>query len=204
MEKIGVTEAESFEALTETTDLGSIHEAWKARASKRRRSLVPWQRGEKLREEHEADSGPLWDQIDEGLDVSKWVQKPSVQEHPEPSRKAEYQQKFYYAHYGQDRRNPIAMMTLEQRDAKDIDGRVRKGKHWYLRWLVGHPDKGGGGSALIRQAIVDARGGPIYVESSPSGVGFYQGKGFQLIDPIGSEKEGKPWGYYSPLMVHQN
>gem|GEM_PF-6439742 len=202
-QEIGVDKAESFAALAKATDLSSISKAWKERNKKRRRSLGPWEVKEELRTEYDADSSPLWDQIDEGVDVSKWIGESGSHDHLQQGEKQKkYEQRFYYAYYGQDKKKPIAQMTLEQRDSKDIDSRVPRGQHWYLRWLVGHPDKGGGGSALVQQAIQDTEGKPIYVESSPSGVSFYTGKGFKLIDKEGSKKDGQPWGYYSPLMVY--
>ena len=59
----------------------------------------------------------------------------------------------------------------------------------YIRWLVGHPEKRGGGDAVIKEAIKRFKGSIKYkklkVESAYSAVGWYKKQGFEVEEAKG-------------------
>ncbi|MBD2442708.1 DUF4157 domain-containing protein [Dolichospermum sp. FACHB-1091] len=128
----------------------------------------------KPKEEYEC-SGADWNINDEGADVSRDLLKPEYR-----SADPEYEQKIFIAYIPGDF-DPIAVMIVEMRKE---DKQSPNLTHRYIRWLLGHPKKKGGGSALVRTAkeiaTHDAQG-ELRVDSAKSAESWYQKQGFQTL-----------------------
>jgi hypothetical protein len=212
--------------------LEELKEAWGKRERRRKMSTDPWNEGEQLRWDNKgehpeidenrgelpADTGPHWDQIKEGVDVSEEIldkenhkniylegEAEAAVLEGEAEAAVSYQQFFYKAHVeGEENQKAIGVMTVEERKGQDVDEGVEEAKVLYIRWLAGNPEYGGVGIALVKEAIKvlqDGEVGTMYVNSAPSAVQWYIKMGFSLVDEMGSpDSNSKKWGYYSPLM----
>lgn len=90
---------------------------------------------------------------------------------------------------------PIALMVLEERrelpnDLKPDD------PHLYIRWLVGSPERRGGGVALVEYAKIVSRlqglEKAVSVESAKSAVKWYEDQGYTQVAPSTHEHPDKP------------
>ena len=162
--------------------LGVVNEAWTTASLKRRRSIGQVKKKEEIEEYNEThqfdddfdeiSSGWNWDAFDEGPDVSGNMLI-AAKRAPFPGVKKQWTIRAYYA--GEN--EPIAYLILEERDDHD------HGHHLYVRWLIGHPDKGGGGSAVIEEAKEIFKGQAVekmFVDSAYSAVKWYQKMGFGI------------------------
>ena len=161
--------------------IGAIHLAWQAAASKRRRSTARVTMdfaGEKTEDGNEITSGWNWDKHDEGTNVSGDMKDSKELEKFEEVS----EQHVLSAHYDKAHdEQPIAYMVLEVRTDEES-------QFMYIRWLIGHPEKGGGGSKLVNEAIARFKRSPRFVselrvDSAFSAVGWYESLGFQKVDP---------------------
>ncbi len=161
----------------------------------------------KAKEDNEC-SGPGWNIKDEGADVALDLSdperpgnvKPIDAAFPEDSsedhsgddedekgkRKVKKRddtpryQKIFTARYA-DEDDTIAVMILERRKEDDRQPNLQ---HLYIRWLVGHPTKQGGGSKLVEKAKQIARdhfNSELRVDSAKSAVSWYQKQGFAKL-----------------------
>ncbi|MGZ5056486.1 MAG: eCIS core domain-containing protein [Methylobacter sp.] len=180
-------------------NLSGFHLAWQQAAAKRRRSIgrVNMAFAGKLTDEHdEITSGWNWDKYDEGQNVSGDMKNSKEREVFEGVK----EQHTLSANYsGGEAPEPIAYMVLEKRDYGD-------GPFMYIRWLIAHPEKGGGGSALIKSAISSFNSQDecteLRVESAFSAVGWYESMGFQKVDPEKSAVK-KGVGYADTELVYR-
>lgn len=131
-------------------------------------------------------SDPHWGLIDEGADVAKRLQIPDERE-PGPLTRDDEPgySRLFIAHYQGDL-TPIAIMQLEMRlEHKGLDV-----PQLYIRWLLGHPHKPGGGSSLVAHAKVEAikeAEGRLRVDSAMAAETWYIKQGFQTV--YGAEHE---------------
>jgi len=154
--------------------LSGINEAWKGAKDKRRRSIGLKVINE-VDEEQGLSSGWNWDQFDEGVNVSGDMMEEDYRKPISESQK----QWTLRAMYENEPGIPIAYMILEERNDES-------GEHLYLRWLIAHPNKGGGGGELMKAAKEILQKGnytEVRVESAYSAVSWYQSMGFEIIEP---------------------
>jgi N-acetylglutamate synthase-like GNAT family acetyltransferase len=111
-----------------------------------------------------------------------------------------YEQHVLSAHYDEAHdEQPIAYMVLEVRTYEDS-------KFMYIRWLIGHPEKGGGGSQLVNEAIARFKKSglsELRVDSAFSAVGWYESLGFQKVVPEKSVAK-KGVGYADTELVYRS
>lgn len=182
------------------SNLDKINDAWKKSARNRRRSI-----GQKVGtlgsigeyndqlDEFAEDYTPLtsgwnWDPYDEGINVSGDMLD---QDDRTPINHATKTQKQWVVRaFYEGENEPIAYLILEKRSDKGGPS------YLYVRWLIGHPDKAGGGSKVMEKAIAifnqqrsEKDGAQILlVESAKSAVEWYQNKGFRIIKDTKVEK----------------
>jgi hypothetical protein len=166
-------------------DLEGFHEAWQQAAAKRRRSIGQVNMDFEGRtitdndddEAAEITSGWNWDKYDEGKDVSGYMKDPEERKPLEEDAEQHTLSANYVTEQG---REPIAYMVLEVRD-------YGAGPFMYIRWLIAHPNKGGGGSALVEEAKdrLNKQGKytELRVESAYSAVSWYESLGFEKVIP---------------------
>jgi hypothetical protein len=159
--------------------IGAIHRAWQAAASKRRRSTARVTMdfaGQETEDGNEITSGWNWDKHDEGTNVSGDMKDSKEREKFEEV----HEQHVLSAHYDEAHdEQPIAYMVLEVRTYEGS-------RFMYIRWLIGHPEKGGGGSQLVNEAIERFKNSglsELRVDSAFSAVGWYESLGFQKVVP---------------------
>lgn len=167
-----------------SSNLQEFGEAWKRAAAKRRRSIGRVNEdfeGEEI-DDAEITSGWNWDKYDEGVDVSGYIKDPVERLGFSSSEEKLERQVTVSANYdtGQGL-DPVAYMVLEVR--KGVD----EPPYMYIRWLIAHPEKGGGGSALVEKAkkLFKESGDckELRVDSAYSAVGWYINLGFEPVDP---------------------
>jgi Acetyltransferase (GNAT) domain len=167
-------------------NLQGFEAAWQAAATKRRRSVG------RVNQDYEGQtvdgveitSGWNWDKYDEGVDVSRYIKDPEERLGFSSSDERLERQKTFSANYktGEgSEADPVAYMVLEVRQPADGP------RFMYIRWLLGHPEKGGGGTALVRKAIEEFKAcedcEELRVDSAFSAVKWYESFGFQAVDP---------------------
>lgn len=188
-------------------DLESLHEAWQVAAGKRRRSIGHvntdfeedlyresqeglWTQFGDIDEEFQAGpggdlfltSGWNWDQFDEGENVSESMMNPGDRTGfaGDDSVKLKGQQ-VLSASYESGDGERIAYLVLEKRQDGD------EPPYMYIRWLIGHPNKGGGGAVLMKEAIRQFKAqdecAELRVESAFSAVPWYLNQGFKKVNP---------------------
>lgn len=219
---IEVTEQGPKKEETVSQDLEVIHDAWKTAAHKRRRSIGHvntgfeedfykesregiWKRFGEIDDDFEEGehggldltSGWNWDQFDEGVDVSESIKDTEERTgfKGDGSVKLLAQQVLSA---GYESGEQIAYLVLEKRQDGD------EPPYMYIRWLIGHPNKGGGGAALMREAISQfkAQGEctELRVESAFSAVPWYLSQGFKKVNP-GQNVVAKGVGYADTELV---
>lgn len=137
-------------------------------------------------------SGADWTLAHEGIDVSK-----ELAENPEYTKSCAIKGGIsaqYVAFYaGGD--VPIALMMLETRQELPNDLKPSD-PHMYIRWLVGSPDRRGGGGALVEYAkIVGHLQGlkrAVTVESAAAAVQWYKDQGYTQVAPSTHEHPNHP------------
>jgi len=155
-------------------NLQGIKKAWIDAGRKRRRSVTEVRTKEDIAENEGLTSGWNWDQYDEGVYVAGEMINPTYRGKSKGRR-----QWTLTASYRGEKDGPIAYLIMEERGPEDGEDEGTM----YLRWLVGHPEKGGGGQAVMTQAINIFRGSTctkLKVESAYSAVGWYKKQGFQV------------------------
>jgi GNAT superfamily N-acetyltransferase len=188
--------------------LNQIKDRWVALGQKRRQSVaqLSLSRANDLRpdkSEIEEDledkqelcdiglcSHPNWDQYNEGDDVAGDMQsKDDRIGGNEDEENILYTKHFTFKAYYDGDITPIAIMIIERRGDNLND------PHLYIRWMVAHPEKKGGGSKLLDKAIElldqEADVQVIRLESAASAVGFYAGKGFEIDKPAAHNGDKK-------------
>jgi hypothetical protein len=188
--KIGVAETKDQDHVTE--ELGEIHAAWEKAGRNRRRSIgqVKDDFIDDVVGGTEITSGLNWDQYDEGKDVSENMMDPKTRTGwSSPHTKLMNQYTFRASYDAEEKSEPIAFMVLEVRQdvREDENGEKKEGERYmYIRWLIGHPEKKGGGAALINKAKECFAEHPeckeMIVESALSAVGWYEDMGFEKAD----------------------
>lgn len=205
--KIGLSRHGEKDKEDVSADLAGINEAWRRAAAKRRRSIGRVKMdfdGETTREGDDITSGWNWDKYDEGVNVSADMQKPQERTGFAQMPTAELaEQHVLSANYSE--REPIAYMVLEVRKERDHDDEDFV-SFMYIRWLIAHPEKGGGGSALIKQAVesfnAQSQCTELRVDSAFSAVGWYESMGFEKVDPTKSPVK-KGVGYADTALVYK-
>jgi hypothetical protein len=183
-------------------DLEGFHEAWQRAAAKRRRSIGQVEMDFEGRtitddvERAEITSGWNWDKYDEGEDVSGYMKDPEERKPLEEDAEQHTLSANYVTEQG---REPIAYMVLEVRD-------YGQGPFMYIRWLIAHPNKGGGGSALVEEAKnrLDNQSTctELRVESAYSAVSWYESLGFEKVNP-GKKVVEEGVGYADTELVYR-
>ena len=201
---IGLREHEPEEEETVSADLRGFHDAWQQAAAKRRRSIgrVNMEFADRYTSEDDyITSGWNWDKFDEGLDVSEDIQIPEERTgfEPSPSTTLEAQHVFSANYTSGPKPEPVAYMVLEVRHEGDES-------FMYIRWLIAHPERGGGGSALVRHAIQLLNTQNAYeelrVESAFSAVAWYESFGFKKVNPT-KNVVAKGVGYADTQLVYR-
>ena len=182
-----------------------IYAAWVRLRKKRRMSKGAWEHWEKVRDEKSEESSPSWDQIEEGHDVSK-----SMSNESEWPNYEEFEQKSNQAiirAIDKKTGTPVGIIVIERRATMKFPRyNDNANKKWYLRWLIGHPTLKGAGGLLMARALQHVKenvGSAVWVHSAPSAVGWYAGKGFELLS-METQKgmdDSYETGWDSPLMV---
>ncbi len=173
----------SVETDTAKKAADSIYSAWGESRQKRRMSLGAWTKWETERNVKNKETSPSWDQIEEGFDVSSQLSHSASEEYDNYDTEGTSDQAIFTAYDG---KNPIGIIIIEKRATTNFPlFKDDNDKKWYLRWLVGHPTLKGAGGMLFAEAlkhVQDNNGTGIWVESSPSAVGWYKSKGFALLN----------------------
>jgi len=177
--RIVIREAPSAKAFTEAAEC--FNKEWGAKPAPKRSEKGKYE-----------CSGDDWTQIHEGVDVSEDLVK-----HPEYSKPEVLEGGFpsqYVAFYaGGD--TPIALMVLEERQELP-NWTEPSAPHLYIRWLVGSPDRRGGGGALVEYAKIVSRlqglAKAVSVESAKSAVGWYEDQGYRQVAPSTHEHRDQP------------
>ncbi|OQP68267.1 hypothetical protein [Niastella populi] len=184
---IEVVEVENWEEEEMDAALQQINDEWIALGKKkRRRSVGLEKRNKKEMEKNELCSCPVWDQFDEGPDVASDMMNEEDRQ-PYGVTKKLWIYKAVYKGEGE----PIAVMIIETRADKlkageeSDDEEIEGPQYLYVRWLVGHPAKGGGGSELIKKAkalLEKEKLKTIKLESAHSAAEWYSDKGKDFTD----------------------
>lgn len=88
---------------------------------------------------------------------------------------------------------------MEQWDQSSLqeacDYEAEEEHFFYIRWLIGHPEFKGGGSAVMKQAKEKASQWQqaIYVQAAYSAVEWYKRAGFEVVQ-VGEFREGEGYG----------
>lgn len=193
--------AEQNNVDTVSTELEGFYQAWMKAGRRRRRSIG--QVKDVPEDSWDITSGWNWDQYDEGENVSGDMREPGERA---PFKGNEYDptsveaQSILRANYtNEEGPGAIAYMVLEVRN----DGAER---YWYIRWLIAHPESGGGGSALVKEVIrrfneqEDCE--ELRVESAFSAVGWYEKMGFKKVHPD-ADPVVKGVGYKDTELVYR-
>jgi hypothetical protein len=179
--------------------------AWQIAAAKRRRSIgrVNEDFIGKFVDDDWITSGTNWDKYDEGVDVSRDIKDPDERLGFHSTDEELERQVTLSANYrtGQESEpEPVAYMVLEVRKPTD------EKPYMYIRWLIAHPDKGGGGSTLVRDAIGQFEKceecTELRVDSAYSAVDWYKSLGFEAVDDKKSAKK-KGVGYADTELVYR-
>lgn len=160
-------------------ELGTFHEAWQTAASNRRRSVGHF--AEEVPDDftdagEEITSGWNWDKFDEGENVAEDMRNPAERKRFKGVREQYVLSADYDA---ESAREPAAYMVLEERD--DLEKENGGGRVMYLRWLIAHPERGGGATRLVQEAIKrfeNSTATMLRVDSAFSAVGWYERFGF--------------------------
>lgn len=189
--------------------LTEIKEAWQASALKRRRSFLQVKyKGDHNELPNGLSSGWNWDQYDEGQDVAGDMANPGFRSYIKQNQPTNF---TLSARYGDDPlQAPIAFLVMEEwqpPSLKEASGHVApEDRFFYIRWLIGHPELKGGGSAVMTRAKEKAieLQQAIYVQVAYSAVGWYRGTGFEVVQE-GEFREGEGYGdtllkYTPPLL----
>jgi hypothetical protein len=207
LKKIGLVNHGPEAEKAVSTDLRGIHEAWQRAAEKRRRSIgrVNMEFDDQSTDQHDdITSGWNWDQFDEGVNVSADMQKPEDRTGFAKMPTAELvEQQVLSANYSET--EPVAYMVLEVRKERDNEDEPFV-PFMYIRWLIAHPEKGGGGSTLIKQAIqsfnAQSQCTELRVDSAFSAVGWYELMGFKKVDPT-KDPVKRGVGYADTSLVYR-
>jgi hypothetical protein len=213
-------------------DLDGFHKIWKKAAKDRRRSIGHFDDdnrniGKITGAGDEITSGWNWDKYDEGINVSESMKDPKKRK---PYEGLTEQLDILSANYATDQ-EPIAYMVIEVRndhlapvpDDHDEEARddhdedqVRDDyddeasdddrSYMYIRWLIAHPEKGGGASKLVQKAKdrlnEQDEWTELRVESALSAVGWYESMGFVKKHP-GKNVVEKRVGYADTELVYK-
>lgn len=167
-------------------NLQEFEAAWQAAAKRRRRSVgrVNQDFEGQTVDDAEITSGWNWDKYDEGVDVSGYIKDRDERLGFDEGYETLPMQKTFSANYeaGEgSEADPVAYMVLEVRKPGD------EPPYMYIRWLLGHPEKGGGGTALVTKAIEEFQAcgdcAELRVDSAFSAVDWYKSFGFKAVDP---------------------
>ncbi len=182
-EDLAQTQAQVTEQLT------AIKNAWadEARNRKRNKDQVKYKGNPDALEARELSSGWNWDQFDEGEDVAEKMARPDYREFTVSDKQTNLMVKAHYQ--GESVDVPIAFLMMEEDTSAErpLEDDEQAENFFYIRWLVGHPVKKGGGTVVMniaKQKAIDNQL-PIYVEVAYSATDWYKKAGFQVI------KEGK-------------
>lgn len=181
-------------------ELADFHAAWNEAAGNRRRSVGHFEEVVPDDSVDGADisSGWNWDKYDEGQNVSEAMMDPEAR-----TGGGFEGQHVLSANYDTEPGKPAAAyMVIEVRqNSFENEGQP----FMYLRWLIGHPERGGGASVLVREAIrrFDESGlNMMRVDSAYSAVGWYLGLGFEKVNP-GQNVVRKKVGYADTELVYR-
>ncbi len=197
MEIVEIPEDEELSGLV-SQRLNEIQQAWRGAALKRRRSIgqVKYKGDDEVLPE-ELSSGWNWDQYDEGEDVAGDMAKPENREYMQAGEPNNF---TLSAHYGDDPlATKIAFLVMEEWERpllEDASGyQAPEEQFFYIRWLIGHPELKGGGSAVMERAKEKAIAlqKAIYVQVAYSAVGWYRGAGFTVVE-AGEFQEEQGYG----------
>jgi hypothetical protein len=177
--RIVIREAPSSETVTEAAEC--FNKEWLAKPAPKRSEKGKYE-----------CSGEDWTQVHEGMDVSEDLAK-----HPEYSEPEVLEGGFpsqYVAFYAGGG-TPIALMVLEER--QELPNLTEpSAPHLYIRWLVGSPDRRGGGGALVEYAKIVSRlqglAKAVSVESAKSAVKWYEDQGYRQVAPSTHEHPDHP------------
>lgn len=158
-------------------NMEQLNIAWRNAERRRRRSIGHVQPLPVDAEERDITSGWNWDQFDEGVNVSGYMT--DARERVRDDMKIVEKNWTLRAFYTDEDEGPIAYLILEIRKGDD-DG----GNYMYVRWLIGHPDKRGGGVEVAKLAIsmfeAEKTVREMYVDSAYSAVQWYVDRGFKI------------------------
>jgi hypothetical protein len=197
IQKINVKSHKDQEDLSR--DLEEFHMAWQQAAGHRRRSLghVQIEVPEEMVGSEPITSGWNWDKYDEGVNVSNDMKDPGNRAVFEGVTK----QHVLSANYETESEEPAAYMVLEERE--DVNKENGGLPVMYIRWLIAHPERGGGASKLLQQAIELFKASQckiLRVDSAYSAVDWYQKAGFRPVAP-GKEIVKKGVGYADTELI---
>jgi hypothetical protein len=177
--RIVIREAPSAEKFTEAAECFS--KEWGAKPAPKRSEKGKYE-----------CSGEDWTQVHEGVDVSEDLAKNPKYSEPEALKGGFPSQ--YVAFYAGGT-TPIALMMLAER--QELPNCTEpSAPHLYIRWLVGSPDRRGGGGALVEYAKIVSRlqglAKAVSVESAKSAVKWYEEQGYTQVAPSTHEHPDHP------------
>ncbi|WP_294675040.1 DUF4157 domain-containing protein [uncultured Fluviicola sp.] len=213
-----------FERARVSGELSAFHQAWVTAERKRRRNekhVKSEHEGQENADHDDLTSGWNWDKFDEGLDVSENMSDPNERTGWFSPATVLVSQRTISARYNDEHgEEAIAYMVLEVRrdklEVEDDDDNPPQPyefiklmhdqePYMYIRWLIGHPEKGGGASKLIKEAFDSFNRSnctELRVESAYSAVPWYEKMGFKKVHP---EKKApkKGEGYADTELVYK-
>jgi hypothetical protein len=177
--RIVIREAPSAETFTEAAKC--FNKEWGAKPAPKRNEKGQYE-----------CSGEDWTQVHEGVDVSEDLAKNPKYSEPE-ALKGGFPSQYVAFYAGGD--IPIALMMLAER--QELPNCTEpSAPHLYIRWLVGSPDRRGGGGALVEYAKIVSRlqglAKAVSVESAKSAVKWYEDQGYRQVAPSTHEHPDHP------------
>lgn len=213
-----------FERAMVSNELSGFHQAWKIAEERRKRNEghVKNEHDGQMNADHDdLTSGWNWDKFDEGLDVSENMSDPDERTGWFSQSTELLNQRTISARYKDELgEEAIAYMVLEvRRDKLEVEEdddnppelfefiklMYDQEPYMYIRWLIGHPEKGGGASKLIKEAFDSFNKSActeLRVESAYSAVPWYEKMGFKKVHPEkNAPKKGE--GYADTELVYK-
>jgi N-acetylglutamate synthase-like GNAT family acetyltransferase len=198
-QEIGIIEIPEKEAIgAKVSDqLTVIRDAWTDESRKRRRSIgqVKYKDDSESLESQDLSSGWNWDQYDEGEDVAGDMAVPEYRTFSLSNQPTNLMLKAYYQGEGLDVPIAFLMMEADTKALRPLNDKAQDERFFYIRWLVGHPAKKGGGSAVMELAMQKAVENQlaIYVQVAYSATDWYKKMGFKVIEE-GKFLQGEGYG----------